>query len=82
MGVGLLLDAEVAALVAKGYAVESRTETQAVLVRKRRIGLFWNVVLSIITSGVWLIVIAYRLINRKSDRVVLTVGADGRVRRS
>lgn len=51
MGVGLLLDAEVAALVAKGYAVESRTETQAVLVRKRRIGLFWNVVLSIITSG-------------------------------
>lgn len=77
-----MLDAEVAALVAKGYAVESRTETQAVLVRKRRIGLFWNVVLSIITSGVWLIVIAYRLINRKSDRVVLTVGADGRVRRS
>ncbi|WP_143320104.1 hypothetical protein [Cellulomonas iranensis] len=78
---GAALDAEVARLVGKGYAVESRTESQAVLVRKRRIGLFWNVVLSFITVGFWLIVIAYRLINRKSDRVVLTV-VNGRVQRS
>ncbi|WP_163275344.1 hypothetical protein [Cellulomonas iranensis] len=78
---GAALDSEVARWVSKGYAVEARTESQAILVRKRRIGLFWNVVLSVITSGIWLIVIAYRLINRKADRVVLTL-VNGRVQRS
>lgn len=78
---GAALDSEVARLVSQGYAVEARTESQAILVKKRRIGLFWNVVLSVITSGIWLIVIAYRLINRKADRVVLTV-VNGRVQRS
>ena len=76
------LDAQVAQYVAKGFAVESRTESQAVLVKRSRIGLFWNVLLTVVTGGLWLIVIAYRLINRKSSRVVLTAREDGRTVRT
>lgn len=75
------LNAEAARYIAKGYAVEAATPGQVVLVKKRRIGLFWNVVLSVITAGVWLIVVAYRVINRKADRVVLYVDANGTVKR-
>lgn len=76
------LDVEVARWVAQGYAVESRTESQAVLVKRRRIGWFWNTVLTLLTGGLWLIYVVYRLVNRGADRVVLTIGADGKVRRS
>ncbi len=76
------LDADVARMVAEGYSVESRTPTQAVLVKKSRIGWFWNTVLVLVTGGLWLIVVAYRLVNRKSSRVVITIGPDGRIHRS
>lgn len=76
------LDAEVARFARNGFAVESRTPTQAVLVRRERIGWFWNTVLAFATGGLWLIYVAYRLVNRGSERVVLTLGPDGRVRRS
>lgn len=44
-----------------------------------RIGWFFNILLSIITGGLWLIVVIYKLVNRKTDRVVLTVSEDGKV---
>ena len=66
------MDQKVAAYVAKGYAVESRTDTQAVVTKKKRIGWFANTVLTVLTGGIWLIVVVYKLINRKVERVVLT----------
>jgi hypothetical protein len=74
-----ILNREVASYVARGYAVESTTPGQAILSKKSRIGWFWNVLLSVVTGGLWLIVVVYKLINRKTDRVVLTVSEDGRV---
>lgn len=66
------MDAEVASYVARGYGIESRTRSQVVLARTRRVGWFWNSLLVILTSGIWLIYVVYRLANRKVDRVVLT----------
>lgn len=76
------LDAHVARHVARGYAVESRTASQVVLVKQRRIGWFWNTILVLVTGGLWLIYVIYRVVNRKADRVVFTLGADDKVRRS
>ncbi|MDQ0735319.1 hypothetical protein [Arthrobacter agilis] len=73
----MTLDAAVADYVRRGYAVESRTNTQAVMAKKRRIGWFWNILLSIVTGGLWLIVVIVRLINRKVDRVVLNADPTG-----
>lgn len=67
-----MLDAKVAEYVAKGWAVESRSDTQAVMSKKKRIGWLWNIVLSVLTGGLWLIVVLYKVINRKVERVVLT----------
>ena len=67
-----MLDQKVAEYVAKGYSVESRSDTQAVVSRKKRIGLVSNTLLTILTGGIWLVVVAYKVINRKVDRVVLT----------
>ena len=67
-----MLDQTVAEHVNKGWAVESRTETQAVVSRKSRIGWFWNTVLSIFTGGIWLLVVLYKVINRKVERKVLS----------
>jgi len=67
-----MLDQKVAEYVNKGWAVESRTESQAVVSKKKRIGWFANTVLTVLTGGIWLIVVVYKLINRKVERVVLT----------
>jgi hypothetical protein len=67
-----MLDQAVAQNVGKGWAIESRTETQVVLTRKARIGWFWNILLSVITGGLWLIVVFFKLVNRKVERKVLT----------
>ena len=67
-----MLDQKVAEYVGKGWAVESRTQTQAVVSRRSRIGWFWNIVLSVLTGGLWLIVVLFKVINRKVERVVLT----------
>jgi len=74
-----MLDQAVAEHVRKGWAVESRTETQAVVTRKSRIGWFWNIVLSVLTGGIWLLVVLYKVINRKVERKVLTVDQSGRL---
>ena len=66
------MDQAVAQYVNKGWTVESRTDTQAVLTKKARIGWFWNTVLSICTGGIWLLVVLYKVINRKVERKVIT----------
>lgn len=66
------LDQQVAQHVSQGWAVESRTESQAVITKRSRIGFFWNIVLSVLTGGLWLLVVLYKVVNRKVERKVLT----------
>lgn len=79
------LDAHVARWVAKGWRVESRSATQAVLVkgsryRRNRMG-FWGGLAVICTAGLWLLVMA--LVNSAGmaasgeQRLVLTLTPEG-----
>jgi hypothetical protein len=76
-----ILNAEVAKYASKGWIVSSVAGTQAVLQRKKRIGWFWNILLTLLT-GVWIFVVIYKLVNRKTETLILTVDAYGRVSRS
>lgn len=73
------LDAEVARQVSKGWTVASRSDSQAILTQVRRMSVFWNVILTLLTGGLWLIVIAIRLANRKPRTRAVTVDTLGRV---
>jgi hypothetical protein len=72
-----MLDQAVAKYVGQGWAIESRTETQAVLTRKPKLGWFWNILLTVVTGGLWLIVVFFKLVNRKVERKVLNRGCGG-----
>lgn len=74
-----MLDQAVARYVSDGWTVESRTDTQAVVSRKARIGWFWNIILSVLTGGLWLIVVFFKLVNRKTERKVLTADGAGKL---
>ena len=75
-----LLDNEVAKAVRSGWQVQSRTDFQAILTKPRKIGLWLNLILSIITAGFWLIVVAYKLITRTHDTRTISVDVAGKVR--
>ncbi|MFC0680509.1 hypothetical protein ACFFGH_21970 [Lysobacter korlensis] len=76
-----ILNAEVARYAAEGWTVSSVAGAQAVLQRKKRIGWFWNLLLTIVTAGLWLIVVIIRVVNRKIESVMITVDAYGRLSR-
>lgn len=71
------MDQAIARYVNDGWAIESRTETQAVLTKKKRIGWMWNILLTVLTGGVWLVVVFFKLVNRKVERKVLTADPSG-----
>jgi hypothetical protein len=75
-----LLTAEVANYVKQGWTVETITAGQAVLSKNKRIGWFWNLILVVITGGLWLIYVIYRALNRKKLTAIITVDEYGRVR--
>jgi len=75
-----LLNAEVARLASQGWTVSSVSGDQGIVQRKKRIGWFWNTILAIVTGGLWLIVVAIRVVNRKIETRVVTVDAFGVVR--
>lgn len=75
-----ILNAEVAKHARGGWNVQSNSAGQAVLSKNKRIGWFWNVVLTVITGGLWLIVVIVRVVNRKKNVKVITVDAYGKVR--
>lgn len=77
-----ILNAEVAKHAARGWNVQTVAAGQAVLSRNKKIGWFWNIVLSIITAGIWLIVVIVRVVNRKKNTLVIIVDAYGKVRTS
>ena len=74
-----ILSREVAKYVRAGWATETVSTTQAVLIKIKRIGWFWNIILVLITGGLWLIYIIYRALNRKSTRLVLFVNELGQI---
>ena len=74
-----MLSTEVARYVQRGWTVQTFTAGQAVLSKNKRIGWFWNLILIILTGGLWLIYVAYRALNRKKLTTVVTVDASGRV---
>lgn len=76
------LDAAVARWARDGWAVSSVSGTSAVLQRKKRIGWFWNLVLTLLTGGLWLIVVVIRVVNRKIQTVILSVDEYGRIHTS
>jgi len=73
------LNAEVARYATQGWTVSSVSDGQAVLQRRKRIGWFWNLLLTLLTGGLWLIVVIVRLINRKTETLILSVDPSGRV---
>lgn len=75
-----ILNAEVARYAKHGWSVETATAGQAVLSKNKRIGWFWNLILVILTGGLWLIYIVYRALNRKKITAIITVDEFGRVR--
>lgn len=74
-----VLNAEVARYAARGWTVSSVQGQQAVLQRQKRIGWFWNLILTLVTGGLWLIVVIIRVVNRKVESLIVTVDAYGRI---
>lgn len=72
-----MLDRAVARYVQHGYTVTSNTGRQAVVVKRQRVNVLVNLLLTVVTAGVWLIVLALRLLNWPTDRAVLTIDAAG-----
>ncbi|MBM7831301.1 hypothetical protein JOE59_002006 [Agromyces cerinus] len=77
-----LLNAEVARYAQRGWTVQSVASGQAVVSKNKRIGWFWNLILVLLTGGLWLIYVVYRALNRKVQTVVITVDPAGRIRTS
>ncbi len=75
-----ILNAEVAKHAQRGWTVQTVNVDQAVLSKTRRMGWFWNLILVLLTGGLWLIYVIYRALNRKVDTLIITVDAQGRVR--
>ena len=61
------------------WTVQTVSAGQAVLSRNKRMGWFWNLILVLITAGLWLIYVVYRALNRKKETLVVTVDPQGRV---
>lgn len=74
-----ILNNAVQKYVRDGWGVESQTPGQAVVSRKKRIGWFWNLILTLLTGGLWLIVVIVRVVNRKIQRQIILVDQYGNV---
>ncbi|MGW3624734.1 hypothetical protein [Streptomyces sp. NPDC000880] len=75
----LILDWAVSQRIASGWRVESRSETQAVLVRGQPVNHVLHAVLSLVTCFLWAIVWVIRMATNRVERVALTVDAQGHV---
>ncbi|MEU1482668.1 hypothetical protein [Streptomyces sp. NPDC005752] len=76
---GLILDWVVGRRVAAGWRVESRSASQAVLVRGQPVNHVLHALLTAFSCFVWGVVWAALTLTGKVERVVLTVDAQGRV---
>jgi hypothetical protein len=72
-----LLDRAIARYAQHGYTVRSRSAFRAVVAKPQRLDVLTNLLLVLITGGIWLVVLALRLLNRPVDAVVLRVDEYG-----
>ncbi|MET9914845.1 hypothetical protein ABZZ74_50685 [Streptomyces sp. NPDC006476] len=75
----LILDWAVNQRIATGWRVESRSETQAVMVRGKPINHVLHAILTVFTCLVWGIVWGILAATNRVERVALTVDAQGQV---
>mgnify|MGYP006999136975 CR=1 FL=1 len=76
-----LLQREIVKFVNQGYQVQSSTDTQVVLSKKKKIRLITHIVISLLTAGIWLLVPLIQIINRKQNTIVLSVDEFGNIRK-
>jgi len=76
-----ILDAEITRYVRRGFRVESRTDTTAQLVKKKKFSLFW--------AGVWLLCAVFPFVvyllwyaAKRDEQVYLQVDEAGKVKRT
>jgi hypothetical protein len=74
------LDAEIAKYARQGYTVTDRGPRQAILQRKARVKWLTVTLLSLLTFGIFLVIVLFRIVNRKMETVVITVDERGKVR--
>lgn len=74
------LQAQIASFERAGYRLESVAGTQAVVSRVRRLDVRHHIPAVILTGGLWLIPLTYRMRHRSWQRVVITVDDAGAVR--
>lgn len=76
-----ILNTEVATWARKGWTVNSVSGAQAVLSRNKKLSFWWNLLFAVLTGGIWLVVVFYKLANRKMQSLVINVDARGKVTR-
>ncbi|MFJ4837088.1 hypothetical protein [Streptomyces sp. NPDC088746] len=76
---GLILDWVVSRRVATGWRVESRSGSQAVLLRGQPVNHVLHAFLTVFSCCLWGVVWAVLAVTNKVERVVLTVDAHGQV---
>jgi hypothetical protein len=72
-----ILDRAVSKYLEHGYSVRSIRGRRAVVTKRQRVNVLLNLLLALVTGGLWLIVLAVRLLNWPTDRVVLTIDDRG-----
>ncbi|MFK4223432.1 hypothetical protein [Streptomyces sp. NPDC019890] len=75
----LILDWAVNQRIASGWRVESRSETQAILVRGEPLNHVLHAILSLVTCFLWAFVWVALSVTNRVERVALTVDAHGHV---
>lgn len=77
-----ILDAEVARHVAVGWAVESRSETMAVVVSAANTNHVLHLLLTLVSCGLWAVVWFFLAVTQRTRRLSLVVQPDGSVART
>ncbi|WP_375390107.1 hypothetical protein [uncultured Amnibacterium sp.] len=75
-----ILDRAVAKYVQHGYSIRSNDGRRAVVAKRQSVNVLLNLLLVLVTGGIWLIFLALRLLNWPTDRAVLTVDPTGELR--
>ncbi|GGY85035.1 hypothetical protein [Streptomyces nitrosporeus] len=76
---GLILDWVVNRRIATGWRVESRSGSQAVLVRGQPVNHVLHALLALLSCGLWAVAWAGLSVVNKVERIALTVDAQGQV---
>jgi hypothetical protein len=77
-----ILDAELASHVRVGWAVESRSDTMAVVVSSSTPNHVLQLLLTLITCRFWAVVWIFIALTSRTNRIALVVNPDGTVTRT